>query len=48
MDKKKQENENQQRSLDKYNSITQKCTPENQNQTHNSRREGINPINQKR
>jgi hypothetical protein len=48
MDKKKLENGNQQRSLDKYNSITQKASPENQNQTHNSRKEGINPINQKR
>lgn len=33
---------------DKFNSVTQKITPENQNQTHNSRKEGIQPINQKR
>lgn len=31
-----------------FNSITQKKKPENQNQTFNVRKEGINPINQKR
>lgn len=31
-----------------YNSVTEKEKVENQNQTHNSRKEGINPINQKR
>lgn len=31
-----------------YNSVTEKGKPENQNQTHNARKEGINPINQKR
>ena len=48
MDKKTQEQIQEQKSLDKFNSITQKVTPENQNQTHNSRKEGIQPINQKR
>lgn len=48
MDKKSQKQEQEQRSLNKFNSITQKVTPENQNQTHNSRKEGIGPINQKR
>ena len=38
----------EQQSHNKFNSITQKTTPENQNQTHNSRKEGIQPINQKR
>lgn len=38
----------EQMNHDKFNSITQKVTPENQNQTHNSRKEGIQPINQKR
>ena len=33
---------------DKFNSITQKCKVENQNQKHNARKEGIAPINQKR
>lgn len=48
MDKQKQEKINQQVNHDKYNSITQKTTPENQNQTHNVRKEGIQPINRKR
>ena len=37
-----------QENLNKYNSITHKVKPENQNQTHNVRKEGIQPINQKR
>lgn len=48
MNKKEQEHLQKQKNLDKYNSITQKVTPENQNQTHNVRKEGISPINQKR
>lgn len=48
MDKSKQEKIEEQRNHNKYNSITQKTTPENQNQTHNVRKEGIQPINQKR
>lgn len=32
----------------KYNSVTKKIKVENQNQTHNARKEGINPINQKK
>lgn len=47
-DKKKQERINEQKSMDKFNSITEKVKPENQNQQHNVREEGINPINQKR
>lgn len=35
-------------NLNNFNSITQKVKTENQNQTHNVRKEGINPINQKR
>ena len=46
--KKKQEKANEQKDLYKYNSVTQKVTPENQNQNHNVRKEGILPINQKR
>ncbi|MBQ7955073.1 MAG: hypothetical protein IJ282_04935 [Lachnospiraceae bacterium] len=45
---KKQEQINEQRSLNKFNSVTEKHKPENQNQQHNVRREGIGPINQKR
>lgn len=48
MDKKKQEQIQEQKNQDKFNNITQKVTPENQNQTHNSKKEGIQPINQKR
>lgn len=48
MDKKEQEHVQEQKNLNKYNSITQKVTPENQNQTHNVRKEGIQPVNQKR
>ncbi|WP_342756901.1 hypothetical protein [Kineothrix sedimenti] len=48
MDKKKQEKQNRQKNHDKYNSITQKSEPENQNSGHNVREEGIHPINQKR
>lgn len=48
MDKKKQDQIERQENHDKFNSITQKVKPENQNQTHNVRKEGINPINQKR
>ncbi len=48
MDKKKQEKINQQKDLNKFNAVTQKDKPENQNQEHNVRKEGIQPINQKR
>ena len=45
MDKKQQEQQNRQKNLDKYNSITQKVKPENQNQTHNVRSEAVEPKN---
>ncbi len=38
----------EQENLKKFNSITQKVTPENENQTHNVKKEGTQPINQKR
>lgn len=41
MDKKQQENENQKKNLEKFNSITEKVKPENQNQMHNSRKEAV-------
>lgn len=47
-DRKKQEQINEQKSLNQFNSITEKKKPENQNQQHNVREEGIAPINQKR
>ncbi len=46
--KKSQLQMQEQKNHNKFNSITQKVTPENQNQTHNSKKEGIHPINQNR
>lgn len=48
MKKEYQERTEQQKNLNKFNSITQKTKPENQNQSHNVRKEGIQPTNQKR
>lgn len=39
MDKKKQEAINGQKNRNEFNSITEKKKPENQNQTHNARKE---------
>lgn len=47
MDKDKQEKLRQKKFQDKYNSITNSVKPENQNQEHNVRREGIAPQNNK-
>ena len=41
MEKDKEEKLNQKKSNEMFNSITEKVKPENQNQTHNSRREGM-------
>ncbi|MGN0160078.1 MAG: hypothetical protein ACI4AQ_01685 [Lachnospiraceae bacterium] len=48
INKKKQEQLHEQMAHNKFNSITEKEKPENQNQQHNVRREGITPVNQKR
>ncbi|MGN0351318.1 MAG: hypothetical protein ACI4ES_06655 [Roseburia sp.] len=48
VDEKEQKRMEEQKNLNKFNNITQKVKPENQNQTHNVRKEGIGPINQKR
>lgn len=48
MNHKDKERAERQENLNKFNSVTQKVKPENQNQTHNARKEGIAPINQKR
>ena len=48
MDQKQQNELQEKKDRDKFNSITQKNKVENQNQTHNARKEGITPINQKR
>ena len=43
MDKDKQEIINQKKNNEKFNSITQKVKPENQNQSHNVRSEAVEP-----
>lgn len=48
MNKKVLEEQQRKKSNEKFNSVTNKAKVENQNQTHNSRLEGIAPINQKR
>jgi hypothetical protein len=48
MNQKAKKSIDEQKNHDKFNSITQKTAPENQNQEHNVRKEGIQPINQKR
>lgn len=48
MDRKEMEKQQQKKSEEKFSSITQKTRVENQNQTHNVRKEGTAPINQKR
>lgn len=48
MNKKEFEEQERQKNLNEFNSITQKVKPENQNQQHNVRKEGIQPVNQKR
>ena len=48
MDKKELEKQQRKKSKEEFTSVTQKVKVENQNQTHNVRKEGIAPINQKR
>lgn len=48
MDIREQEKQYEQKNRREFNSVTQKVKPENQNQQHNVREEGIHPINQKR
>lgn len=48
MNKKEQEKEVQKAFHDEFDAVTNKVKVENQNQTHNARKEGINPINQRR
>ncbi len=43
MDQKQKEKQVQQREQNKFNSVTQKVKPENQNQTHNVRSEAVEP-----
>lgn len=48
MDKDKKEKLEQKRSQEEFNSISNSVKPENQNQEHNVRREGIGPQNQRK
>ena len=48
LDQKQQNKLQEKKDHDKFNSDTQKSKVENQNQTHNARKEGIQPVNQKR
>ena len=48
MDRHRKEEQYEQKNREEFNSVTQKVKPENQNQQHNVREEGIHPINQKR
>ena len=48
MEQKQQKELQEQKEHNKFDSVTQKRKVENQNQTHNVRKEGIAPINQKR
>ena len=43
MDRDLEEKAARKKSNEMFNSITEKQKPENQNQTHNSRREGMGP-----
>ena len=47
MNKDKQEKARQKKEKEKFNSVTNSVKPENQNQEHNVRQEGIGPQNQK-
>ena len=41
MNKKKQEQRNEQKELNKFNNVTKKSKPENQNQSHNVKKEAV-------
>lgn len=43
MNQKQQEKIQEKKNLEKFNSITQKVKPENQNQPHNVRKEAVDP-----
>ena len=47
MDKKQNEKLHQKKELEKFNSVTSSVKPENQNQTHNARKEGVGRQNNK-
>ncbi len=45
---KNREETRQQMNHNEFNSVTQKKKPENQNQEHNVRKEGLQPMNRKK
>jgi hypothetical protein len=45
---KKKMNHGTKRAQEAFNQVTQSVKPENQNQTHNVKKEGITPVNQQR
>lgn len=47
MDKKQNEKQHQKKEQEKFNTVTNSVKPENQNQTHNARKEGISRQNNK-
>ena len=47
MDKQKKEKQHQKKDQEKFNSVTNSVKPENQNQSHNVRQEGIGKQNNK-
>lgn len=47
-DQKRQEQFNEQKSMNKFDNAEHKGKPKNQNQQHNIRREAIGPVNQQR
>lgn len=48
LNREEQEELQRKKENERFNSITQKIKVENQNQTHNSKKEGLAPVNQKR
>ncbi len=43
MNKKQEKQQNRQKNLNKFNNVTEKVKPENQNQTHNVQSEAVEP-----
>lgn len=45
MNKKQQEQQNRQKNVNEFNSVTEKVKPESQNQGHNVQSEAVEPKN---
>lgn len=48
MDKREMEKQQQKKSREEFNSVTEKVKVENKNQEHNVKKEGLQPMNQKK